>query len=91
MAVDNGAAVKHRNDERKIKDMADSGHPHQYDRVEFRPWTGNGYIKSWYELQKEDGTIIPFVWPNAGIFQHQGVRYDASSNVKIRLAVQWPY
>lgn len=88
---DTNEIVKLRNDERKIKSMEDAGHPHRYDRITFRPWTGGGYIKSWYELKLPDDTIISHVWPNAGMIKHGGVVHDGTTGVSIRLATTWPY
>lgn len=83
--------VKRKLDAERIARYMSEKNPHAYDYVEFRPWTGNGYIKSWYDLLLEDGRIIEHVWPNAGQIRVGKVIYTKESNVQIRLSEDSPY
>lgn len=83
--------IKRKLDAERIERYMSEKYPHLYDYVEFRPWTGSGYIKSWYDLRLEDGTIIEHVWPNAGQIRVGKVIYTGESNVQIRLSDDDPY
>lgn len=79
--------LKKRNDSKKIAAFESDGrHKHGYDYEEWRPWTGNNYIKSYYDVLLENGTIIYHLWPNAGSLNRGKHFYDVDSGVKARLS-----
>ena len=85
--------TKRRMDEEKIQKRA-SQFEHIYDKDEWRPWTGNNYIKSWYDVMLPDGTVIEHFWPNAGNLNHYRGQYvfdENRSDIKVRLSSIDPY
>lgn len=78
-------------DDEKIRSFESSGHKHNYDYFDWRPWSGNNYIKSYYDVKLADGQIIEFCQPNGGIMRKGDRRFDESSGVMIRLSSTMPY
>lgn len=83
--------LKRRMDSGKIIKMNASGETHAYDYDEWRPWTGNNYIKSQYDLMLPNGKIIMHQYPNAGMFRVGVLVFDKESNVKVRLSKGYAY
>lgn len=79
--------LKRKHDEEMIAEWRQRyGIEHQYSFDTWTPWTGNGYIKSWYDLRFPDGTILRNKWPNAGVFLTSRGRIDETSGVEVRLS-----
>lgn len=80
-------------DKTKIANLQASGHEHIYTYDEFRPWTGNNYIKSHYDVQLQDGTIVEYCYPNAGMMNApDGRKFSGEDGgVKVRLSNSIPY
>lgn len=84
--------LKKDQDAEKIQNFEASGcFKHGYDYVEWRLWTGNNYIKSYYDVMLEDGTILEHCVANAGVMRVGMRKFDANSNVRIRLSLKYPY
>lgn len=83
--------LKRRTDAARIESMKSAGITHIYDYGVWREWTGNNYIKSWYDILLADGRIIYHVRPNAGLMRSGPLVFDEKSNVKVRLSEDFPY
>lgn len=59
---------------------------HDYSQDEWRPWTGNNYIKSHYDILLPDGTIIEHQWPNAGFIRE----FEGGDNIMVKLSDTHP-
>lgn len=68
--------------EDKIRRMLPIAHAYCY--VEWREWTGNNYIKSYYDVLLPTGEIIEHAWPNGGTVG------GYASDVKVRLSSTLP-
>lgn len=79
--------LKKRIDDEKIRSLNRSGHHHPYVYEEWVDWTGNNYIKSYYDVLLPDGEILTHCWPNAGMLNaSNGMKLKANSGVKARLS-----
>jgi hypothetical protein len=79
-------------DDEKVRSFEESGRfKHRYDYFDWRPWDGNGYIKSYYDVKTADGKIIEFCRPNGGIMRKGDLCFDESSNVMVRLSSTLPF
>ncbi len=84
-------SLKKEYDAEKIKGFeADGRHKHAYDYEEWRVWTGNNYIKSYYDVKLPDGSIIHHCWANAGVLRKGFDAFMDSSNVLVRLSSSYP-
>lgn len=84
--------LKRKIDAKRVETFEFGGrHKHIYCYDEWRDWTGNNYIKSYYDLLLQDGTILYHCFPNAGVFKKGREGFDKHSNVKIRLSHGYPY
>jgi hypothetical protein len=79
-------------DDERIKSFETGGRfKHRYDYFDWRPWDGNGYIKSYYDVKQADGKVIEFCQPNAGVMRKGDLRFDETSGVMVRLSSTMPY
>uniref|UniRef100_A0AAU7PGY8 Uncharacterized protein n=1 Tax=Burkholderia phage vB_BgluM-SURPRISE13 TaxID=3159457 RepID=A0AAU7PGY8_9VIRU len=79
-------------DDERIRSFESGGrHRHRYDYFDWRPFDGNGYIKSFYDVKTADGKIIEFCQPNAGVMRKGDLRFDGTSGVMVRLSSSMPY
>lgn len=85
------ARIKRENDEKRIAELAKTIHPHLYSFDEWIEWTGNNYIKSYYDVMFPDGTIFFHAYPNAGALHVGQYRLTKADNLKVRLSVGRPY
>lgn len=83
--------LKRQVDASKIVKFEMSGFKHIYCYDEWREWTGNNYIKSYYDVLLQDGTILYHSWPNGGTLNKGREGFDKHSNVKVRLSEGYPY
>lgn len=88
LAAYNALTPKQRIDLEKIYR---AGHVHPYSFDEWVTWTGNNYIKSWYDVQVNDDVVLFHMWPNAGKLSGKGQCYSAEDNVKVRLSKTAPF
>lgn len=76
--------------QQKIRSFESQGNKHQYD-YEWRPWTGNGYIKAHYDALLEDGTLVTHCWPNGGHLCRGEHHISGQDGAKARLSTTSPY
>lgn len=88
MRVEASLTSKQRIDLDKIRRC---GFEHIYYYDEWRVWTGNNYIKSWYDVKLPDGTVLTHMWPNAGTLSGKGQRFTVGDGVLVRLSQDSPY
>lgn len=83
--------IKLRFDTEKVQALEASGPQHPYSYHEWAKWTGDNYIKSYYDVLLPSGKIVKECWPNAGKLKSGGYSFDAASNVKVRLSASSPF
>lgn len=78
-------------DLKKIRDMEASGTTHAYNHTDWRPWTGNNYIKSYYDVTLSNGIVLKHILPNAGLLRRGKMILDKESGVFVRLSTDLPF
>lgn len=73
------------------KKTAAATHPHAYSPFEWRPWTGNNYLKVWYDAKATDGTIFEHCWPNAGYLMSGSCKFEGNKGIMCRVSATHPY
>lgn len=68
-----------------------SHHEHIYYCDMWKTWTGNNYLKTWYDVKLSDGTVIEHMWPNAGRLSGKGYDLGVEDNVDVRLSLDSPF
>lgn len=71
--------------------LAGAHHPHIYSPDEWREWTGNNYLKVWYDALATDGTIIKHCWPNAGYLMSGSCKIAGNTGVLCRVSATHPH
>lgn len=71
--------------------LAEATFPHAYSPDEWRPWTGNNYLKVWYDARATDGKIIEHCWPNAGYLKSGSCKFEGNRGIMCRVSATLPY
>ena len=73
------------------KKEAKAGHVHDYSFDEWRPWTGENYIKVYYDVEVQ-GSVIKHCWPNTGLLTSYNGRhtFGPSDGVLVRISSERP-
>lgn len=87
------------NSERKEFSIADyvkrkeASYQHDYSFDEWRSWTGENYVKVWYDVLLPDGVIVHGCWPNAGLLTDTstGNTWSSTDNVQVRISRTLPH
>ena len=84
--------TKKQTDAIKIENFKRAGHTHLYNYHEWLPWTGNHYIKSFYDVMLPDGSVIKYCWPNAGKMNAPGGRkFTEYDDIRVVLSASSPF
>lgn len=78
--------VKRAFDAELIEAMLAKGRPHLYTYDEWRPWTGDGYIFSYYDVMTKKGEVIPYMRPMNGKLYNRELCFTEHDEIMVRLS-----